>query len=143
MFYKKFLKINNILLVNLVNRQAKVNLMDLDLNKKYIYSIGLVLKILDMYKKSSRRSVFMLKYLLNFLIKKYLTSWKAKKFMFIVKGLKKNFIKILYFFKFIVSKCSVNVFYINPLKSFRLIKIKKVRSIKKRIYKKLIDFNKI
>ncbi len=85
----------------------------------------------------------MLKYLINFLIKKYLVIWNNKKFMFIIKGFKKNFIKILYFFKYIVFKFNINFFYINPVKFFKITKIKKVRSIKRRVYKKLVSFNKI
>ena len=63
--------------------------------------------------------------------------------MFVIKGLKKNFTKILYFFKYIIFKFNINLFYINPVKFFKITKMKKVRSIKRRVYKKLIDFNKI
>lgn len=142
-YYKNYLNINNIVLLNLVNKQAKVNLLDLDMKKKYIFTIGLVLKILNIYKKSSRRSIQMLKYLINFLIKKYIINWSNKKFMFVIKGLKKNFIKIVYFFKFIIYKFNIKFFYINPVKFFKITKMKKIRSIKRRVYKKLITFNKI
>lgn len=142
-YFKLCLQLNNILTLNLNSKQAKVNLLELDLKKKYIYTIGLILKILNIYKKSSRRSILMLKYLINFLIKKHLSTWHNKKFMFVIKGFKKNFIKIIYFFKFLVFRFNINFFYINPLKSFKITKIKKTRSIKRRIYKKLIDFNKI
>lgn len=142
-YYKNYLNINNIILLNLNNKQAKINLLDLDIKKKYIFTIGLVLKILNIYKKSSRRSIQMLKYLINFLIKKYLITWSNKKFMFVIKGLKKNFIKIVYFFKFIIYKFNIKFFYINPTKFFKITKIKKIRSIKRRVYKKLITLNKI
>ena len=69
---QSYIYLNNIINLNLVGKQAKVNLIDLNLKKKYIFTIGLVLKILNLYKKSSRRSIQMLKYLINFLVKKYL-----------------------------------------------------------------------
>ena len=141
--FKSYLYLNNIINLNLVGKQAKINLIDLNLKKKYVFTIGLVLKILNLYKKSSRRSIQMLKYLINFLIKKYLIQWNNKKFMFVIKGFQKNFIKIIYFFKYIIFKFNIKFFYINPVKFFKITKMKKVRSIKRRVYKKLIDFNKI
>jgi len=85
----------------------------------------------------------MLKYLINFLIKKYLLNWNLKKFLLIIKGLKKNYIKILYYLKIIILKLNISFFFIYPLKTFSISHLKKKRSIKKRVYKKLIDFNKI
>lgn len=131
------------MVLNISNKQPKVNLLDLKLQKKYIFTIGLVLTILNLYKKSSRRSIHMLKYLINFLVKKYILLWDSKKFMFIIKGFKKKFTKILYFFKYIIFKFNISFFYINPVKFFKITKMKKVRSIKRRVYKKLIDFNKM
>lgn len=70
--FKLYTQINTLTILNLNNRQPKINFLDLDLKKKFIFSIGLVLKILNIYKKSSRRSILMLKHLINFLIKKHL-----------------------------------------------------------------------
>lgn len=144
MFYSS-VKVNYIMLINFKNKQLKFNVLDLNLKKKFVYSVGLILKILDLYKKSNRRATGMVKHLVNFILKKYyfLEFEKLNKVFLIVKGLRKNFIKLLYFFKLIIAKFNVNLFYINPLKSFNLKKIKKHRSIKKRVYKKLIEFNKV
>jgi len=141
--YKKNIILDNFFLVNLKNKQIKINLFDFNKKKKFIYSIGLVLNLLNLYKKSNRRVVIMVKYLINFLIKKYLINWNVKKFLLIIKGLKKNYIKILYYLKIIILKLNISFFFLNPLKNFSITHLKRKRSIKKRIYKKLIDFNKI
>jgi hypothetical protein len=141
--YKNNLSLHYIFLLNLIDRQPKINLLNLLLFKKNIYTIGLILKILNLFKKCSRRSIPMLKYVLNFLFKKYSNDFYNKKIMLTIKGLKKNYIKIIYFLKFLINKFNINFFYINPIKTFTLIKIKKIRSIKRRIRKKLINFNKI
>lgn len=136
------MELNTIILVNFKNKQVKLNLCLLDSNKQYLFTVGLILKILNLYKKSNRKNILFLKYLINYLIKKYLILHN-KKTMFIIKGLVKNYIKVLYYFKQITLNFNINFFLINPIKIFNNLKIKKKRSIKRRLFKKLVDFNNI
>lgn len=138
------------ILLSLINKQPKINYLNLKKNFKKSYSIGLVLKILNIFKKSNRRSISSLKYVINFILKKDLLNQndnnlinKGQNFGLIFKSLKKNFIKILYLFKNLVNMYRLNYIIFYPLKQFNFIKIKKIRSIKRRITKKLIEFNKI
>jgi hypothetical protein len=71
-YYDRFVKkTSTVLLLKLNNKRVKLNVMDLLLQKKYIFTIGLVLHVLEVYKKSNRKSTEMLKYLLNILIKRF------------------------------------------------------------------------
>ena len=115
----------------------KLNYINLQGDQKFIYTIGLVLKILNIYKKSSRRISVMIKNVILFCIKKH--NIYTKHNFLIIKGFYKKILKILYMFKNISQYTSL--FYIQPLKSYKLINIKRKRSIKRRIYKKLISFS--
>lgn len=139
--YNKKLKLEKLFLINFKNKQVKLNILDLIGNKKYIFSIGLILKVLNLYKKSNRKNLLFLKYLINYVINKI--NIKNKKIVFVIKGLIKNYVKMLYYFKLIVINFNISIFYINPVKIFKLINLKKKRSIKRRLYKKIVDFNKI
>lgn len=141
--YKNYTNLNYLVLVNFRNKQPKLNLIDLALKKKYIYTLGLVLKLLNMYKKASRRNINFLKYLVSYVLKKYNSNLANQKIIFIIKGLVKNYIKYIYYFKSLILNFNISLLYINPIKIFKFNKRKKKRSIKRRIYKKLVDFNKI
>lgn len=140
-YFKQSFSLSNCVLVNFKNKQVKLNYVDIKNKKVYIYTLGLVLKILDLYKKSSRRNIIFLKYLINFLIKKYQIN--QGRTILIAKGLVKNYIKLIYYFKSITSVFNISIFYVNPIKIFNNLKIKKKRCIKRRLYKKLVDFNKV
>lgn len=135
-FIKK-ISLDSIIILNLKKRQPKLNFIDLKLNKKYIYTIGLVLKILNIFKKCNRRVPAMIKNVISFTLKKH--ALEISKLLFIVKGFDKKLLKMIYMFKLIFS--SLFMFYIQPLKTYRLFKIKKKRSIKRRIFKKLVSFS--
>lgn len=141
--YKSNVALNSLVLVNFKNKQVKLNLLDFDLKKKYIYTLGLILKLLNMYKKSSRRNITFLKYLISYVLKKYSNTLNTKKLAFVIKGLVKNYTKFIYYFKSLIINFNINLLFINPVKIFSFNSRKKKRSIKRRIYKKLVDFNKI
>jgi len=130
------------MLANFKDKQPKVNIIDIQKNKTYNFSIGLILKILNLYKKSSRKNIMFLKYLISYIIKKNFIS--TSKIIFILKGFAKNYVKLIYFFKLIINQFNISIFYLNPIKQFnKNINLKKKRAIKRRIFKKLIDFNNI
>lgn len=135
-FFKK-IAIESIIILNLKKRQPKLNFVDLKCNKKYIYTIGLVLKILNVFKKCNRRVPLMIKNVVTFVLKKHISD--LNKIMFIVKGFSKKIIKMVYMFKSIFN--SLSMLYIQPLKTYKIINIKKKRSIKRRIFKKLVSFS--
>lgn len=135
-FFKK-ISLESIVLLNFKKRQPKINFIDLQNDKKYIYTIGLVLKILNIFKKCNRRVPLMIKNVITFVIKKHQID--LNKAMFIIKGFHKKLVKIIYMFKPIFNYLSL--FYIQPLKTYKMISIKKKRSIKRRIFKKLVAFS--
>lgn len=141
--YKNNTNLNYLLLINFKNKQPKLNVLDFNLKKKFIYTLGLILKLLNMYKKSARRNISFLKYLVSYVLKKYSKDLENQKLIFVIKGLVKNYVKFIYYFKFLITSFNVNLLYINPVKIFAFNNRKKKRSIKRRIYKKLVDFNKI
>lgn len=132
---------SNIILVNFKNRQPKLNFTDLKFKKTFIYSLGLILDLSVEYKKSVRRNILMLKYLINFLLKNKLNSLITNSNFLVFKGFRKSLVKLIYNFKYIFTKLKVDLFLIKPLKSLNLTGIKKTRSIKRRVYKKLVKFN--
>ena len=91
-FFKK-MTINSLLILNLKKKQPKINFIDLKLDKKYIYSIGLVLKILNTFKKSNRRVTLMLKNVITFVFKKHFQNIDS--LMFIIKGFNKKLMEKL------------------------------------------------
>ena len=141
--YKAQISLENLILVNFKHKQPKLNLLDLNIHKNFVFTIGLILKILNLYKKSNRKNIMFLKYLINYVVKKYSNTLVKKNIIFVIKGLRKNFLKLIYFFKLFIINFDINVFYINPIKIFKDLKLKKKRSIKRRLFKKLVDFNKI
>ena len=132
--------INFIYIINLQNRQPKINIIDIWNHTFFNFSIGLLLKTLNNFNKHKRRSILMLKHLVIFLLSNFKKKFK-KKIFFLIRGLKQNFMKILYFFKFLFKKYDITIFFVDPLKSFKQTKLKLVRSLKRRIYKKIIKSN--
>jgi len=138
--FKEYKLINNLILANFKNKQPKLNILNLQKNTNHTYSIGLILKVLNLYKKSSRRNLMFLKYLISFILKKNLIT--SNKIIFLIKGFSKNYVKLIYFFKLIILQFNISILYLNPIKKFnKNINLKKKRAIKRRIFKKLIDFN--
>jgi len=130
-------------LINFKNKQTKVNILDFKVDKKYIFTIGFILNFLGIFKKSDRRNSTFLKYLISYIIKNEILPLDNKKTILVLKGFTKNFVKLIYFFKLIITSFNVGVLFINPIRMFNNLKIKKKRSIKRRLFKKLVDFNKI
>jgi len=130
-------------LINFKNKQTKVNILDFKVDKKYIFTIGFILNFLGIFKKSDRRNSTFLKYLISYIIKNEILPLDNKKTILVLKGFTKNFVKLIYFFKLIITSFNVGVLFINPIRMFNNLKIKKKRSIKRRLFKELVDFNKI
>ena len=140
--FKKLVMFDYLLTLNLQNKQVKLNCIDIINNKNYIYSIGLILKLLNIFKKSNRRNVTYLKYIINYVFKLYSLKFINSKLILSFKGLFKNYVKLIYFFRLLINKYNISLFLINPIKINNMSFVQKKRSIKRRIYKKLVVFNK-
>ena len=139
--YRKLSFFNFIFLINLKNKHSKINLIDVYKNKTNTFSIGLVLKILQMYKKNNRRNTLFLKYIVNYLLKIYFNDLLSSKLILVFNGLLKNYLKIIYYFKIIIKKFQLSLILFKPLLNNLKWNTKKKRSIKRRIFKKLVNFN--
>jgi len=143
------LKINSVYSVNLKNKHPKVNFLDLVTQKKYVYSLGLLIRYMGDYKKSDRRVLKMLKFLITFAVKKIqiqvvdVTEKCVLNCLLTLKGLSKNLLKIIYFLKIVFINLNVYCFYIKPLKTLSLTNVKICRAIKRRIRKRIIKFEQI
>lgn len=136
--------LRHLFLVNFKDKQARINLIDLKNKKNFTYSTGLVLTVLDKYKKQYRRSLPMLKYVFSYVLKKHDVSERYNNGL-LVQGLKKNILRLMQMLcKFIkVFNVSLSLITFNFLKTWQITKCKRVRSIKRRIYKKLVKVNNI
>lgn len=136
-FINKKINFNKCLVIDLMGSQLKTVILNFILNKKFNYSTGLILKILNIYKKADKKTKTSFKYLLSYLIQKeYILDSK----LVILKGLTQNYLKFLYFLKNIIVNKNLNFFILKICRK-NLFKIRVKRSIKRRIYKKLIKFN--
>jgi len=79
----------------------------------------------------------MIKNVILFCLKKHQLDFS--KVFLIVKGFNKKLLKIIYMFKSVFFHTSL--YYIQPLKTYKFFNLKKKRSIKRRIFKKLVSFS--
>lgn len=93
--------------------------------------------------KSVRRNMKGIKILLVFLIKKIARQYKNKNCVLSIKGLSKWYLKIFYLLGDLFIKLNIRNIVWVPLRSWNKSKIKIVRSIKRRIKKKLtkLEYN--
>lgn len=136
------LSLNKFLLLNFRNRQIKLNLWDLCSGRKYVYTLGLLLRFLNLYKKINKKNINFLKYLINYILKKYSYFTYSKKIIFILKGLQKNYIKLIYYFKNFIVYLNIKILLFDIVKLFKAANRKRKKSIKRRVYKKLIVLNR-
>jgi hypothetical protein len=143
--FKKYLRLDNFIFVNFSKKQPKINILNVSKKKKFSYSIGLVLKILNLYKKSSRRNFSFVKYLVNYIIQKFFKQVvSTDSTALVIKGFVKNYLKVLYYFKTLINILKISILYINPVRDFsKSIQKKKKKSLKRRLYKKLVEFNNL
>lgn len=104
------------------------------------YSIGILLNMLKLESKSVRHSLKGIKLLFGFLSKKFIKKNYKVNSLIKFNGLSKNYLKMFYMLSNLVNILNVKIFMFNPIKSWNKLKIKKVKSIKRRIKKKLIKF---
>jgi len=117
----------------------KVNYYDLIKKIFQFYSIGLILILLKIIvSKSLRRNIKGFKILINFFAKKLLKFYKKKNVFLKVKGLSKFYLKFFYYLINLVNDFEIKYFVWLPLKSWEKNNIKIIKSIKRRIKKKLI-----
>jgi len=102
------------------------------------YSIGMLLNMFKLESKSYRRSLKGVKVLINFLSKKINRKYYKTLALIKVNGLTKNYLKFFYLLSSILNVLNVKVFLWNPIKSWNKNGVKKLKSIKRRIKKKLI-----
>jgi len=119
--------------------QLKINYTDIKKFKSQFYSIGILLALLKLIiSKSVRRNIKGIKIILTFFLKKVSKQYRNKNCILNIKGLSKLYLKIFYFLSDLFEYLNVkNIIWI-PLKSWNKTNIKIVKSIKRRIKKKLI-----
>ena len=140
--YKFFLE-KKILIItlNLCKQHPKINLYDNFLKKNLNWSVGVLLKYLNISEKNIRRSFKGLKILINFILKKINKNFNNYNIILKIKGLKKNIVKIFNLFDLIFNNFKLNFFFISIFKNWDKKKIKILRFIKRRIRKKLIKID--
>lgn len=119
--------------------QLKINYIDLKNYKSQFYSIGIILSLLKLLiTKSVRRNLKGAKILLTFFLKKLIKQYRYKSCILNIKGLSKSYLKIFYFLNDLFEYLYVKNFIWIPLKSWNKNNVKIIKSIKRRIRKKLI-----
>lgn len=119
--------------------QLKINYIDLKNYKSQFYSIGIILSLLKLLiTKSVRRNLKGAKILLTFFLKKLIKQYRYKSCILNIKGLSKSYLKIFYFLNDLFEYLYVKNFIWLPLKSWNKNNVKIIKSIKRRIRKKLI-----
>jgi hypothetical protein len=113
--FKKIILFAYLIMLNLKNKQPRINFLNINYNKINVYSIGLVLKILNLYKKSNRRNIIFLKYVLNYIFKLYFNNLLDKKIILVFKGFFKNYLKLVYYFKYMITKFKISLFLLLPI----------------------------
>lgn len=128
---------NQIVIINNKNTQIFTTLLKNNLIIKS-FSTGFVLTFFKLFKKCLRRKltsfVLQLKMLINMIDKFYIDDF----FVFNIKGTKKNFFKWLNFLKFNIKNFKVLLYVYTPSVFYYPVKIKKIKSIKKRMKKKYL-----
>ncbi len=129
-----------ILILTFRSLHLRVNYYDLINYIIQYYSIGMLLSLFKLESKSYRRSLKGVKVLLSFLSKKISKKYFRLNSLLKINGLTKNYLKFFYLLTSILSALNVKVFMWAPIKSWNKNGIKKLKSIKRRIKKKLIKF---
>jgi len=129
-----------LLVLTLKALHLRVNYYDLINYVFQYYSIGILLNMLKLESKSTRHSLKGVKLLFGFLSKKFIKKNYKVNSLIKFNGLSKNYLKIFYMLSNLVNILNVRIFMFNPMKSWDKLKIKKIKSIKRRIKKKLIKF---
>ena len=119
--------------------QLKLNYTDIKNFKSQFYSIGILLSLLKLIiSKSVRRNIKGIKILMTFFLKKIIKQYRNKNCILNIKGLSKLYLKIFYFLGDLFENLNIKNLIWIPLKSWNKNNIKIVKSIKRRIKKKLI-----
>ncbi len=127
-----------ILILTFRSMHLRVNYYDLCSYVFQYYSIGMLLNMFKLESKSYRRSLKGVKVLINFLGKKISKKYFKSLALIKVNGLTKNYLKFFYLLSNILLTLNVKIFLWNPIKSWNKNGVKKIKSIKRRIKKKLI-----
>ena len=127
----------NVVIINNKRNQLIITLLkSLEILKSF--STGYIVNYLGLAKKNLRRKlssfILQIKFLLGIIDKFYLRNF----FLFNIVGTKKNFFKWLNFLKFKLLGLKVLIYVYTPSIFNNPIKIKKVKSIKKRLKKKYL-----
>lgn len=140
--FKKFVNeltlLKFILIMTFRSMHLRVNYYDLLGYIFQYYSIGMLLNMFKLESKSYRRSLKGVKVLINFLSKKINRKYYKTLALIKVNGLTKNYLKFFYLLSSILNVLNVKIFLWNPIKSWNKNGVKKLKSIKRRIKKKLI-----
>lgn len=127
-----------LLILTFRSMHLRVNYYDLLNYFSQYYSIGMLLNMFKLESKSYRRSLKGVKVLLNFLSKKISKKYYRQLSFLKVNGITKNYLKFFYLLSSILSILTVKIFLWYPIKSWNKSGVKKIKSIKRRIKKKLI-----
>lgn len=96
----------------------------------------MLLKII--VSKSLRRNVKGFKVLINFFSKKLIKTYKGKNILLKIKGLSKFYLKFFYNLTNFINSFKIKYLIWLPLKTWEKNNVKIIRSVKRRIKKKLI-----
>ena len=119
--------------------QLKLNYTDIKNFKSQFYSIGILLSLLKLIiTKSVRRNIKCIKIVMTIFLKKIIKQYRNKNCILNIKGLSKLYLKIFYFLGDLFENLNIKNLIWIPLKSWNKNNIKIVKSIKRRIKKKLI-----
>jgi len=133
---EKIIKYNTIVLNNKKN-QLFISILK---NNKFFksFSTGYVLIYLDLLKKSLKKQTSSYILLLKIFLKMIENFFIKDLFLFNIIGTKKNFFKWLNFLKLKTTNLKILIYIYTPNIFQTPIKIKKVKSIKKRLKKKYL-----
>ncbi len=140
LFMRDLTNLRLILILTFRSLHLRVNYYDLINHIFQYYSIGMLLNLFKLESKSYRRSLKGVKVLLNFLNKKINKRYFRVGSLLKINGLTKNYLKFFYLLTSILNALNVRVFVWTPIKSWSKCGVKKLKSIKRRIRKKLIKF---
>ena len=108
--------LNFIFFLNLKKKQPKMNIYNCKRKNQYIYTIGLLLKLIDQSSKSTRRSNKMLKYLLD-TVKDNFYDLHSSTSMVSIQGITKRFLNIINFLTTFLRRFKIIYLLLQPLKT--------------------------
>lgn len=144
--FNEFIFINKIslnqiafLIMNQNTSNLKLNVFSKKLN--FFFSTGILLVILNIFKKKSRKSIKSYRLLFNYILRKFFTKFiNINLFYVLLKNSKKNSFVITYIVKYLKITNFVLYYKTNTMINT---KIKPKRSIKKKTKKKIIWKNNL